>query len=49
MENAAGADLHRYEDIKALKASGDRDDEIACRQSSRVVAHKRVPALRARA
>ena len=47
MKDAAGTDLHHHKDIKALKASGDRDHEVARQQGSGVVADKCVPVLRA--
>lgn len=47
MKDAAGTDLHHHEDVKALKASGDRDHEVARQQGSGVIADKYVPALRA--
>ncbi|MGA9130935.1 MAG: hypothetical protein WB384_02930 [Candidatus Sulfotelmatobacter sp.] len=43
--DAAGTDLRHHKDIKVLKASGDRDHEVARQQRSSVVTDKSVPAL----
>ena len=47
MKDAARTGLHHHEDGKTLKASGNRDHEVARRQGPGVVADKCVPSLRA--
>jgi hypothetical protein len=46
VKDAPGTDFHHHENIEALKASSDRDHEIAVQQGSAVVKNECVPSLR---